>query len=253
MRIIVFILCLSWSFALQGQDHQCLQTGHYQPEDESNQLIQLREKVNLTVVVHLIYRTELDSISDEQILSQIEVLNEDFNQLNDNFDDTPEVFKEVAANADIKFCLATKDPDGHSTTGITRTKTNIDDIGLTEAYYQTNLGGIDAWDPEKYINIWVADLGNSSISGSGTFPGRQGAFHALCRRRARGSIGGGSGERWTHRHGGDLPAVQQDLLHGGVRLQYLVTRMINHISIMLRHHNGGVPVPAHLAVQLTSE
>ncbi len=163
--IILFFLVTS-TF---GQHVQCLQQGMYEPESQEI-FIQTREKTHLTVVIHVLHRTSIDSISDEQILSQIDVLNEDFNQLNDNFDGTPAVFKEVAASVDVQFCLADKDPDGNPTTGITRTKTNIDDIGLTEAYYQTNLGGIDAWDPSRYINIWVADLGNSSISGSGTFP-----------------------------------------------------------------------------------
>lgn len=171
MRFLFYILFLAISYSGHCQSHSCLQTSHYLPED-TKQVIQSREKTSLTIVVHLLYRTDLDSISDEQILSQIDVFNEDFNQLNSNFNDTPDIFKDVAANSEIEFCLADKDPDGNPTSGITRTKTNIDDIGLTDAYYQTNQGGIDAWDNEKYINIWVADLGNSSISGSGSFPGQ---------------------------------------------------------------------------------
>ena len=133
--------------------------------------IQTRSIDYLTVVVHLIHRTAIDSISEAQIKSQIEVLNEDFSMTNSNFNITPEVFKNVAANAEIKFCLASIDPDGNPTSGITYTKTNIDDIGTTEFYYLSGEGGRNAWDQDKYINIWVCDMGTSGVAGVGTAPG----------------------------------------------------------------------------------
>ena len=140
--------------------------------DNAEQIIVPREKTYLSVVIHVLYRVDIENITDEQVLSQIDVLNEDFSKTNSNFSDTPDIFAAVAADTEIQFCLATIDPDGNATSGITRTQTNVDDIGLTDAYFQTNEGGIDAWDNNKYINIWVADMGTSSVSGTGTFPGQ---------------------------------------------------------------------------------
>lgn len=130
-----------------------------------------RNTTYLPIVVHIIYSENSQNITDEQIFKQLETLNNDFIQMNENFDSTPNAFKSVAANIGIQFCLASKDENGNETTGITRTETNISEIGLTELYFESDNGGKDPWNVDQFINIWVADFGNTEILGVTPFPG----------------------------------------------------------------------------------
>lgn len=132
--------------------------------------VQLRAPISLPVVVHILWREAAENISDEQIQSQIAVLNEDFRQLNPNFSNTPSAFRSVAADIEIEFCLASVDPNGNPTTGITRTQTDIDNIGETEDWYSSFWGGKDAWDVNRYINIWVCDIGDDGTLGFASIP-----------------------------------------------------------------------------------
>jgi len=69
--------------------------------------------ITIPVVVHVVYKTATENISDEQVLSQIDVLNEDFRRLNPDVSETPSEFEPDAADFEIEFCLATSDPDGN--------------------------------------------------------------------------------------------------------------------------------------------
>ena len=81
--------------------------------------------VRIPVVVHVVYNTAAQNISDAQIQSQIDVLNEDFRKLNADVGSVPGVFAPLAADARIEFQLAVRDPNCNSTNGITRTPTSI--------------------------------------------------------------------------------------------------------------------------------
>jgi len=74
----------------------------------SNQII------TIPVVVHLLYNTSDQDISDTQILSQIAVLNQDYRRQNADTSLTPDVFKAVAGDAKINFCLAQVDQQQYS-------------------------------------------------------------------------------------------------------------------------------------------
>src|SRR3972149_8279464 len=84
-----------------------------------------REVATIQTVVHVVYNTDEQNISDEQIKSQIDVLNKDFNELNPDASEVPSVWQNLVANTRIKFIIATKDPNGNKTSGITRTKTSV--------------------------------------------------------------------------------------------------------------------------------
>ncbi len=122
----------------------------------------------IPVVVHVVYNTPDQNLDDSLILSQIEVLNQDYRRLNADTGDTRSIFKSVAADAGIEFFLATEDPDGNPTTGITRTETDtpffsVLDLGGGTAngadkVKKTATGGIDAWDTDNYLNLWVCNL-----------------------------------------------------------------------------------------------
>ncbi len=125
------------------------------------------EFYRLPVVVHLVHNVPEQEISDDLVYSQIEVLNESFNRLNENASETREIFQPFAASANIEFYLAETDPDGEPTTGIVRVESPnyyfVDFLGGGENGGLDNIkssatGGSDPWDPEKYINIWVGNF-----------------------------------------------------------------------------------------------
>jgi hypothetical protein len=125
----------------------------------------------LPVVFHIVYNTEAQNLSDEVILSQLEVLNEDYRRLNENATETRDIFLPVAADCEIEFALATSDPMGNPTSGITRTMTDREGFAL-DLFAQTNTldevkkaatGGADAWDTEHYINVWICNIESSFL------------------------------------------------------------------------------------------
>ena len=135
-----------------------------------------RTVITIPVVVHVVYQEEQENISDEQIFSQIAVLNQDFRRLNANAGSVPPPFAPLAADVEFEFCLAGRDPAGQPGTGITRRLTTWSNIGDLTApdgrprIHYTELGGTNAWDTEHYLNIWVGRIGGGAL-GSGTFPG----------------------------------------------------------------------------------
>jgi PKD repeat protein len=124
-----------------------------------NKQNRIKQTLTIPVVVHILYANSNQNLSDARVAEQITVLNEDFRRLNSDTSNTPSQYASIAADFEIKFCLASKDPNGNTTTGITRTQTSVSNIGNTNKYYQSSQGGQDIWDSDDYLNIWVCDLG----------------------------------------------------------------------------------------------
>lgn len=125
--------------------------------------------LKIPVVVHVLYKTGQQNISDVQIKSQLKVMNEDFRRLNPDTANTPQVWRNIAADSHIEFCLATKDPNGNPTNGIIRRPTKINSFTTDDKVKFTNQGGDDAWDTKRYLNIWVCNL-TGGLLGYGEFP-----------------------------------------------------------------------------------
>ena len=81
--------------------------------------------ITIPVVVHVVYNTTAQNISDAKILAQIDVLNKDYSRTNADASSTPSVWQSIAANTNIQFCLAQRDPNGNATTGIERRSTKV--------------------------------------------------------------------------------------------------------------------------------
>ncbi|MBS4060069.1 MAG: T9SS type A sorting domain-containing protein [Bacteroidetes bacterium] len=130
-----------------------------------------RQIITIPVVVHVIWNDPVQNVSDAQIYSQIDVLNEDFRLLNADSLDNTHPFWIYTADAQIEFCLATRTPDGNATTGITRTQTSVVAWGEDDFDYikYTAYGGRDNWDPTQYLNIYVVNLDGSTL-GFAAFP-----------------------------------------------------------------------------------
>jgi hypothetical protein len=126
--------------------------------------------VTIPVVVHVVYGTAVQNISDAQIHSQIDVLNLDYRALNTDRTKVPSVWTGLVADANVQFALATTDPTGNPTTGITRTQTTASSFSTDDGVKSAATGGADPWPSDKYLNIWVCNLGGGLL-GYAQFPG----------------------------------------------------------------------------------
>ena len=125
--------------------------------------------ITIPVVFHVVYKNNTENISQAQILSQLEVINEDFRRQNIDAINTPTDFASVAADTEINFCLAQRTPENNITSGITRTETNVSSFSLfDDRIFFDSLGGKDIWNSDLYLNIYVCDL--SSVLGFAAFP-----------------------------------------------------------------------------------
>jgi hypothetical protein len=126
--------------------------------------------VTIPVVVHVVYNTEEQNVSDEQINGQISILNEDYRMRNSDIGSVPEPFRKFCSDCYVEFKLACRDPDGKSTNGITRTSTDVNSFSTNDRVKYSSKGGVDAWPSDKYLNIWVCKLGGG-VLGYAQFPG----------------------------------------------------------------------------------
>ncbi|RYZ40475.1 MAG: T9SS type A sorting domain-containing protein [Sphingobacteriales bacterium] len=125
--------------------------------------------ITIPVVIHLLYNKAAENLSDERILSQIQVLNECFRRLSADTVNTPAVFAGVAADCGIEFKLATSDPQGRRTNGIIRQYTPVTKWDINDDVKYASRAGADAWDTKSYLNIWVCNL--DRVAGYSSFPG----------------------------------------------------------------------------------
>lgn len=124
----------------------------------------------IPVVVHVVYKTTVQNISDAQINTQVSVLNKDFQKLNSDVTKVPSVWTSLVADVQVNFCLATKNPTGGNTNGIVRKSTTKTSFTSNNDVKFDSRGGSNAWDTKKYLNIWVCNMGGSTL-GYAQFPG----------------------------------------------------------------------------------
>lgn len=129
------------------------------------------EIIRIPVVVHIIHNQANGAItgtniSDEQVYSQIKVLNDDYRRREGTMGFNSST---IGADTEIEFFLASIDPDGKPSSGITRS------FNLKTSYTITNdndrqiMSSLSYWDSNKYLNIWVAPF-SSGFIGYGEFP-----------------------------------------------------------------------------------
>jgi len=120
----------------------------------------------LPVVVHIIHNpdTPEELITEMQINEMLTAINEAYSATNDQSWIRDE-FINVVGNPNIRFCLATMDPEGNPTTGIIYQETDKEEFpmwyGTNQEKYgfkYDNEGNSNSWDNLKYVNIWVVDL-----------------------------------------------------------------------------------------------
>lgn len=149
----------------------------------------LRGVKTIPIVFHVVYRTAAENISDAQIMSQLTILNNDFRKLNADWLNTPIPFQGLVADCELQFCLAQQDPNGNPTTGINRVATTVTSFSSNNAVKYTAQGGANAWDRNRYLNIWVCNLGGGLL-GYAQFPGGAAATDGVViNYNATGDIG----------------------------------------------------------------
>ena len=117
-------------------------------------------KIQIPVVVNVLYRTSAENISLTQIQSQIDVLNKDFNALNSDFNQVPTTFSGVKANVGISFVLD----------AVYRKSTKKTSWGTRDAMKKSSQGGLNPTSPTTKLNLWVCTIGGG-ILGYAQFPG----------------------------------------------------------------------------------
>lgn len=116
-------------------------------------------KVEIPVVVNVLYRTAAENISLAQIQSQIDVLNKDFNALNSDYNSVPALFSGVKANVGISFVLQNVVRKSTTTTSWT-----------TNDAMKKSAKGIAPTTPTTVLNLWSCNMGGG-ILGYAQFPG----------------------------------------------------------------------------------
>ncbi len=118
-----------------------------------NRLTKTQSVYTIPVVVHIVWKDSTENLADSVVLSQMDVLNEDFRRLNADAGNLRPMFDSVVGDPMIEFTLDS----------IIRVETTADFAvglftGLPDNVKQTNGGGSDAWNTESYLNIWVCHI-----------------------------------------------------------------------------------------------
>lgn len=126
---------------------------------------------HIPTIVHVVHNDEPigtgSNISREQVMSQFDVLNEDFRRIGGGYNEHPS-----GADIRVEFVPALLDPQGNvlAEPGIDRV------FGYTGNYeyfpIELELKPNTQWDPDLYFNIWVLNFGGSmgNVLGYAQFP-----------------------------------------------------------------------------------
>ncbi len=122
----------------------------------------------IPVVFHVVLPNGA-TVSDQQLMAQIDTLNKDYGGTNGDSVNIPPYFKPLFGKSIIRFCLAQQDPNGLPTTGINYYLTTQTSFPNDNTVKHAATGGADAWNTQKYLNIWICPIANN-ILGFSTFP-----------------------------------------------------------------------------------
>lgn len=191
MRYFLSIICLvAFQFTSFGQNNRCQTTLYTEqilsgnPElrakfekqqaefnsQVANSSLHTESVITIPVVFHILYNTPEQNVPDERIMEQLDVLNNDYNRMNQDAPCTPSAFQSVAAGTSIQFCLAKRDPNNIPTSGIERKYTSVTSYNIGDDMKKVSLGGLKGWSKNKYLNIWVCNL-NGNLLGYASMPG----------------------------------------------------------------------------------
>jgi len=116
------------------------------------------------MVFHIIHNNGVENITDAQVYDAVRILTNDYTKQNADWPNVRPEFLDIVADVNIEFRLATLDPEGNCTNGITRTvstQTYDGDFDMTQ---------LIQWPRDQYMNIWVAASAGSGVAGYTYYP-----------------------------------------------------------------------------------
>lgn len=168
IRKFILLIAVAVTMSSAAQVHVCGTDEHYAARKMADLNLAILEKIavenaqknsqvqhkngnvyKIPVVFHVIHEYGDENISKEQILDQMRVLNEDFRRLNADRTNLRGIFSAVAADAEIEFVLANKDPNGKCTEGIVRVVSPLTNNA------RDAVKAVSYWPNNRYLNIWV--------------------------------------------------------------------------------------------------
>lgn len=111
---------------------------------------------DVPLVFHIIHDYGAEYVSDNQVIACVDRMNKLYNKQNADTIEVIPTFRgsinnsstRYIGNARITWHLATKDPMGNPTNGITRRRSYLSGFGSDQAKY-------DQWPSNNYMNVWV--------------------------------------------------------------------------------------------------
>jgi hypothetical protein len=135
----------------------------------SGKMLRTTGPITIPVVFHVVLSRQ-SMVTDAQIRAQLDTINKDYAGINGGAAKIPSYFKSLFGQSGIQFCLAQRTPNDAPSTGIERYTTTRNSFDYTNNQVKhAESGGADAWDTDKYLNIWICDLSGSTL-GYATFP-----------------------------------------------------------------------------------
>jgi len=133
------------------------QLGHFARTTGANDTVYY----DIPVVVHVMhdYGIELSYLTDNFIYNMISTMNIVYSGLNTDLSEVIPPFQKYIGSSVIRFHLATIDPNGNPTIGITHHRTYL-------TYGGDDMAKMDQWAPQSYYNIWF-----ENVIGAGSAPG----------------------------------------------------------------------------------
>lgn len=134
-------------------------------ENELNQKIAQKEERSsvlhiIPIVFHVIHVNGSENIPDINIFNQVDRLNKDFRKQNSDTTSIVAAFQPIAADCNIEFRLAQKDPNGNCTNGIDR-------IYSHKTFNADDYSKLNQWPRDKYFNVWViTNIPNGTTPGT---------------------------------------------------------------------------------------
>lgn len=142
---------------------------HFLTSDSANQ--QEKTIYTIPIVFHIMHQGGPENISDATVIQAVD-------ELNQRFQNSGQFYDLTGHPVDIQFCLASVDPWGNPTTGITHDYSSILTLNYYDYVQDWTFKTQNRWNPLLYLNVWT--VGNIAVDpfqnplgvgGYGTFPG----------------------------------------------------------------------------------
>lgn len=121
---------------------------------------------HIPIVAHVVHAYGNSYITDEKVYDMIKDANKYFNAQNSQLSQVIAPFVKYIGNPRVEFHLASRDPLGRRTKGITHRYSYLTNGGDDQAKF-------DLWAPDRYLNIWIIDRigrGDGGVAAYSRFP-----------------------------------------------------------------------------------